>query len=247
MENTDREEPFRKNKTKILAYEVIKDHVFRMSKKIFSKSPTINTDRISLSEKKSNFLMEGGKKVNILEKILKTSHQINKKRIQIIKLPKMPFGCHENYNNEEVFVTNHFIPTENPDRTKELDQIIKKFRLFDKQYNKTRNNSLEFIENPMKKFKILTFKTKAGVLICKPNKSVISTYDRLSSHLQKTRNLSVPTPEIPIIKLKKPSLSQIKNTITRLYPTPEPSTSRLLSSISSKYTILFPDLNLKKK
>ena len=161
----------------------------------------------------------------------------------------MPFGRHNTYNDESLFVSNHFVPTEDDQKSKELDEVIKKFRLYEKKYNKSQRNSLETIKN-QKKQPFLTFQTKAGRLICRKNHSVIDQYEEIATKYTKQRKISEQTfREIDHITTN--SYERIKpsglGVVNRLYPSPAPQTNKTLNDLIPKYSILFknsPDLEL---
>ena len=244
MDYFNRDEPFRKKNTRALNFEGIKDSVFKVSRTIYSKSPTIAQAYITPNKIISSpppIDREG--KIDLLKKVLNSDHRINKKSIQIIKLPKLPFGRHQNYNREDLFVSNHFIPCIEPGKTKELDDVVKKFRLFEKQFNRGQKITLELAGNYLKNTKVLTYKTKAGLLICKRNKSVVSSYDRSSSKYKLSKQSSLEKFDIleeqPISRPHKSSKSSIDHVVNRLYPTPEPHTNKIFNDIVPRYSILF--------
>ena len=239
------DEPFRRQRTKPITFENIKDYIFQKNRASLSNSP-VRLTKISISTNPTQALNDKTQKpVSLFDKIIQSDHKINKKKIQIIKLPKLPYGRHQNYNSEDLFVTNHFIPTENSEKTRELDEAIKKFRLFEKKYNKSQKNSIEYIDRKLTEKKTMTYKTKAGLLICKKNQAVLDTYEEYSSvyrnsikvHDEDLHDSNYFTKS----KTQRNSKVSINNTVKRLYPTPEPSKNKFLSNLYSKYMVLFSD------
>jgi hypothetical protein len=235
--------PFRKQATAVSQFRSIKDRIFQVEKKIFFHTPTIASPNMSPSPEPQSRKPNPNEKISLLEKVLSKDHRITKDKIQIIKLPKLPYGQHAPYNSEDLFVTNHFIPTEDSERTRELDEAVKRFRLFEKNFKKSQRSNIDIIEAFEKKKPYLSFRTGAGYLVCKKNQPVIQQYEQdrdiYTTHSRNSIQTFREFEEKDGPKSQRVSRSSVKAAIKRLYPTPEPTKSRLLSYLLPKYSALF--------
>ena len=184
---------------------------------------------------------------SLLDKLIQSDHKINSKKIQILKLPKLPYGKHTNYNNEELFVSNHFIELENAQKSRELDEAMKKFRLFEKRFKKS-SSSLRETESLLEKNKkYFVYKTKAGNLVANKNKQIIKQYDDVRKDHTHHKGLSFELiPELDLgagnektIEAKKVRKVSASSIVKRLYPSPKPHTNRVLETLVPKFSALF--------
>ena len=242
MEQEEVDEPFRKQKTRPFSLENLKDHIFSITKEMISKQLSKKLPTMNKLELKK---LEKIKPLSLFDKIIQSDHKINSKKIQIIKLPKLPFGKHENYNSESLFVTNHFIPSVDTEKTREIDSVVKKYRLFEKQYQKSKQNSKDFKEKKLRKNNNIIYKTNAGLLVCKRNNQLSNIYEQYSSRYRNSiegyNNDSFNSDDCSKKNVGKNSKVSVSNIIKRLYPTPEPSTNKILTNLFPKYMILFSD------
>jgi hypothetical protein len=244
MDYFNKEQPFRRKESRVLTNYPIRDMIYKVTKEVYSNHETEIRESYS-PPRESIHKPNRPKPIKLMAKIIHTDHKINSKSIQIVKLPKLPFGKHSNYNNEDLFVSNHFIPSGDRKKTKELDEMVKKYRLFEKKYKKSRQNSLTAIGSLNNDKGIIKFKTNAGELICKENKNIIRYYEQNAANFKKKRILSdIDFPyleETSSKKRRKVFKRSLDYVLTRLYPTPEPSTNQLLSRLDPKYTVLFSE------
>jgi hypothetical protein len=156
----------------------------------------------------------------------KGDHKFNTKKIQIVKLPKLPFGKHEVYNTEEPFVQKHFIDIEKLEKkNKDLSEAVKKFRLFKKKQNKFRQVSPDMVQDLNQNKKHYIYKTKGGVLLAEKDKNIINRYElskkgdsSISSHRVLRRNNFSFIGEKSPKKSKSPvNLQDTKATATQMH------------------------------
>jgi hypothetical protein len=183
-----------------------------------------------------------------LESYLHTEHKTSNEGTQIIKLPKLRFGQHKTYNEEEIFVDKHFVNEySKPEQIKELNNLSRKFKLGERiksKRNHSQNNSFT-VKNDSND----VYQTDSGVLVCLKEKEVIKSYECdkdkyiIKHHYvyQTFRDIEKAIQE----KLsKKNSLNQIKiknEMVNRLYSPAKVDPSQLDRQVTSKYSVLFSD------
>lgn len=234
-----KEAPFRKRVSKVIN-QSFRDIIYQKS-----KSPEPNS-----SPSPPPFPLRSTKtrhQTSLLDKLIQSDHKINSKKIQILKLPKLPFGKHSNYNNEDLFVSNHFIELENTEKSKELDEAMKKFRLFEKRFKKS-SSSLRDTESILeKKKKYFIYKTRAGNLVANKNKQIIKQYDDVRKEFIHHKGISFDLiPELDFdtgndkaVEARKPKKVSASSIVKRLYPSPKPHTNRVLETLVPKFSALF--------
>jgi hypothetical protein len=230
-----KEAPFRKKVTSVLQ-QSFRDRVYHVPHNFSSSpSPTLPVKTKTLKPKG----------LTVLDKIIRSDHKINSKKVQILKLPKLPFGKHSNYNNEDLFVSNHFVELESTEKTKELDEAIKKFRLFEKKYKKSLSNSPDKIATLERKKNYFVYSTQAGKLVVHKDRNIIRQYEENKKEYSHLRNLSFQfIPDFdsrPSTDRVQENNRSVKDIIKRLYPSPKPQSNRIFESLSSKFSRLFED------
>ena len=229
-----KEAPFRKRVTSVIKNQSFQDRVFQISKKVTSSSPPPIMMRNKANKNKG---------LTVLDKIIQSDHKINSKKIQIIKLPKLPFGKHSNYNDQEFIVSDHFVELENTDKTKELDEAIKKFRLFEKRYKKSLSNSPDTCSRLEYKKNYFEYKTNAGKLIVSKDRNIIQKYEENKRQYSHSRNLSFQIiPDLdsrPASEREAETGRPAKDFVKRLYPSPKPASNKIFESLPSKFSCLF--------
>lgn len=128
---------------------------------------------------------------------IKTDHIVNKKKIQIVKLPKLPFGKHQDYNEEEPFVQSHFVEMEKGNTNNDLADAVKKLKFLKKKQNKYRQVTPDSMLELEEKKNHYIYKTKGGVLVTEKDRNAIESYElskkgrkkqSIASHKLLTRN-----------------------------------------------------------
>jgi hypothetical protein len=181
-------------------------------------------------------------KPGMLTLILKSEHKINDQTC-IVKLPKMPFGKHLDYNNDEKFVLKHFHNPSNPqnnEKNLEFTEISKKFRLQDKLKQYLKRNKTGYMKNRYSNV-YESYDMEHGELVCKKEEKVLEVYNNDKQKYQKfvfeTNNASQ--------RLKTPKYSklQIKLSVDRLHSAGRQNESQKSILYTSKYSNLFKNAN----
>lgn len=167
--------------------------------------------------------------------ILKSQHRLNE-NVCIVKLPKMPYGKHSNYNDDKQFVMRHFFnSTSNIGelQSDDLNDIKKKFRLYDKRKQIQRRNSTGRRTSTSDFFD--TFDMDHGELICPKVKRVSDDY---SKHKEKYRKYIF---EDYYKRTKRPKISKEtqEKAMERLSSSKHGRRSRLVEKLTTKYSKLF--------
>ena len=190
--------------------------------------------------------------------LLRSEHK-NKEGIQIYQLPKLPFGSHKSYNEENQFVRQHFkFGPCNDDLSKNLEILTRKFRLNDKNHSKRAQSS--HLKKRKKDFQNSDFfKMESGYLICKKEKEITDIYEkdktRFENEIAPVTNKKIETE--PLEKDSKFEKNQKKNfpikkiftadIVSRLYPTKEDSESPVTKFYKTKYSALFSDAEVSTR
>ena len=182
-----------------------------------------------------------------LELYLKTEHKTKTEGTQILKLPKLRFGEHKTYNNEDdSFVVNHFVnENSNSDKQKELYDVSRKFKLGERM-RKKRGHSHTFSSLNKKKDKIM-YHMESGVLICTQENDIIDSYEADKEKYKMKHHYVYQT--FRDIELKLDSIIERKNTykrikqtdelLSRLYKSPQNVKTELAKKLTEKYSELF--------
>lgn len=239
MDYLIKDAPFRKRVSKVINRS-FRDIIYQKSKSP-QPIPSFSPPRVSFRAP------QVPQQSSLLDKIIRSEHKINSNKIQILKLPKLPFGKHQNYNNEELFVSNHFIEMENTEKSRELDDAMKKFRLYEKRFKKSSVSLIDADSIMEKKKDYFVYKTNAGNLIAKKNKKIIQQYEDIRKDYRHFKGASFELlPDFDaenanekICDTKRTGKSLVSNMIKRLYPSPKPYTNRVLENLVPKFSALF--------
>jgi len=163
------------------------------------------------------------------------------KDIQILNLPKMPFGKHSDYNNDSPsFVNTHFRSLESSTESPDLQIALKSYNFLKKPKNKPFSSSRDTFLSKNKHF--IIYKTNAGDLITTKYETRITQYEKskkfkppLSSSSKTLSSNSSPLPAFRLKKPKKPS----KDRLVCLYPKPTSPSSPFLAPIIDRFSHLF--------
>ena len=183
------------------------------------------------------YIKKSPPKLDYLSMILKSEHKVNSNTC-IVKLPKMPFGKHKDYNEEPKFVINHFIDLKrkvHDSQADDLNEITKKFRLQEKQKtsskrNKTGNTKPTYLND------FDTFDMNHGELKCERNKSVVKSY---LNDKEKYRKYLYEAPGTTRYSKRVVNDLEQKKSVERLHNSLKPNGSNLSSFFTSKYSRLF--------
>ena len=112
---------------KILNSELTEEPLQKLEKEALRGSQTDRPEAKPITRLK--------KPPDLLTLILKSEHKLNTENC-IVKLPKMPFGKHLDYNQNKDFLIRHFFRKNQPKELQKGDdfaEVTKKFRLQEKQ------------------------------------------------------------------------------------------------------------------
>ena len=178
-------------------------------------------------------------KPDLLTLVLKSEHKISSNAC-IIKLPKMPFGKHLDYNHENKFVLKHFLNSSriiNKEQADDLNEITKKFRLQEKQKQSVRRNKTGNAKN--RYFKNYdTFNMEHGELKCQKEISVLKGYDNDKEKYKHSLYLPINLNNKPI-SMKKITKIEQKTSVERLHNSFRQNDSELSVFFKTKYSSLF--------
>lgn len=190
---------------------------------------------------------------DLLTRILKAEHKTNNSGTQIIKLPKLPFGKHSSYNEDNLFKDRHFFEethsSSNPEKLKELEEITRKFRLHEKKYKankKFRLHTAKPMLNDLAYYNV--YDMGPGVLVCEIQDGVIESYEEEKNkfvHMIKGKfantfkDLDDSSPENKFFVRKTLNSRDEKKLVSRLQPVREFKDTNLSQFYSSKYSSLF--------
>ncbi|OMJ87679.1 hypothetical protein SteCoe_10522 [Stentor coeruleus] len=177
------------------------------------------------------------KKPDMLTLILKSEHKITSNNC-ILKLPKMPFGKHNTYNENEHFVMRHFLNTEldlNKTQNEDLNEVTKKFHLHEKRKLSTKRNKTGYVKSRnLKPYD--TYDMTHGDLKCKREEIILNAY-----HHDKEKYIKfIYGPQIEE-KTPKSTVNKIQQheSVERLHNSIKKTNSELACFFTTKYPILF--------
>ena len=172
--------------SRLINYGHTRKQIANISKTLFKadtdKNPILNLERAVLRGEGSDYKEKKTmKKLKLpnkskLDQYLKSEHKIKNNGIQIVKLPKLPYGLHRTYNEEEYFTDHHFV-TEGSDQEqqKELSNISKQFKLKERikakkihKYNKSAVNASNLQE---------LYHMDSGFLVVPKEQRIIDSYE----------------------------------------------------------------------
>ena len=202
------------------------------------------------------------KKVDYLTLILKSEHKATITGTQILKLPKLPFGKHKSYNEEPMFKDKHFLEDppsgSNPERSKELEEITRKFRLHEKKYKADKKNRLHTAKAMLSDLTFFdVYDMGPGRLICCKDEQVIGSYDKDKEKYKNlgANDLSITFKDIDAAEGERKyyqrrtlNFKDQKRLLNRLLPNKEVKDTSLSQFYSTKYSSLFEpsEQSLKK-
>lgn len=176
-------------------------------------------------------------KPSYLSLILKSEHKVDSENC-IVKLPKMPYGKHKNYNEEPKFVAKHFINTNRIIDDKQADdfkEISRKFRLQSKhQANQKRNKTGAVKNRQSKDYDV--YDMQHGELKCERNNIVIKSY---LTDKAKYRKYIYDVPKTAKSSTVNQNRKQQVASIDRLHNSFKNNDSHLASFFVTKYSRLF--------
>lgn len=189
-------------------------------------------------------------KVNPRGRLERSEEKIRKKKftyridthkdIQILNLPKLPFGKHFNYNDSQRFTPSHFVSIESSRDSPELQAALKGYKFLKskkkKPYFTTRDST--FL-NKNKNF--IVYKTNAGNLYTTKYNTKISQYESNKTFNPPLfdPNKNSPSPG-PFIELhKENSRKSIKNIVSRLYARPKSPQNDAFVPLINRFSHLF--------
>ena len=174
-------------------------------------------------------------KPDLLSLILKSQHKLTES-VCIVKLPKMPYGKHADYNDDSQFVIRHFFNTASniaQIQSDDLNEIKKKFRLYEKRKlsqkrtgSTKKTSASDFFD---------TFNMEHGDLICPKVARVSEGY---SKDKEKYRKYIYEQYNKRIKKNNVNKDSQDKTT-ERLSSSKHRRRSVLVEKLTTKYSKLF--------
>lgn len=167
-------------------YHHTREKIANISKCVFKTSidqhPILTLEKAVLrgrgkeSDERKRSKVSKGKIPSNLENYLKSEHKVKNIGTQIIKLPRLPYGFHQTYNEEEGFVDTHFVTeVSESEKQKEVFNLTKKFKLNDRIKAK-RNHSLK---NSIGKDKNKSdlYRMESGILVVKKEQRIVDLYE----------------------------------------------------------------------
>lgn len=132
--------------------------------------------------------------------------------VNIIKLPKLPFGKHVSYNNVQDFTKTHLI-SHNRAEGEEIETLLKTVKK-DLKVNRTAPYQRKIGKNAeLTDYKV--FYTKTGRLVCLINKQVLKAYDQDNQRFKKTQKRAVSRKNRAELK---ENVRKLEMCVERLYP-----------------------------
>ena len=200
-------------------------------------------------ESKLTFLEHQEAKEDPVESLARMNHKLVKEGIQVVNLPKMPFGTHKTYN-ENSFVKNHFISdrssSTSPEKAKELSDIIRIFRLQEKRTKVSRSKKYDNTPKTFHSFmNVETFDMKAGKLVVSKRNELLKSYENEKAKYDFVRDSQKPKGELnekekeKINELRKSLQEKQKKAVSRLHPPYQRAQTKLASELTSKFKPLF--------
>lgn len=194
------------------------------------------------------------KKLDLISSILKSEHKACLQGTQIIKLPKLPFGEHKTYNEETLFKASHFVEKSGinltSEKLKEIEDITRKFRLFEKKFEKNKRSRLKSarpVLNHLIHFEV--YQMDSGELVCDKQENVTKSYEKDKAVFREIVDLDLKSVGNTQRKRKARKYFERKTIderktmelVSRLMPSNEMKESRLGHFFSNKYSTLFEE------
>lgn len=260
--------------SRLTNYEKTKKKIASINKSLFNSEidtqPILRLEKAALrgagvEKSTKNKLKKVTQPKSPLEQTLHKEHKVKSEGTQIVKLPKLPYGHHQPYNEEsEDFYGSHFISAESkPEIVEELRNLTRKFKLNEriksKKYHKKSNS-----ENTSKN-ELCVYKMESGELHANKNNNILESYEGDKSKYvvkhhyvyqtfrkvgtkanndldigvyDETFNEKDPVDEKMKIKRK---LVDVDGLIKRLYLAPETKKTELSRKLVHRYSRLFDD------
>lgn len=240
----------------------LKVKVSQMNKTLYKTK--INADKIEKLEKgalrgegaevpEAKIAQKKKQKADLLTLILKSEHKATLNGTQILKLPKLPFGRHLSYNEDPMFKDRHFLEGGkallNPEKNKELEEITRKFRLYEKKFKSNKKNRLSSARNMFSDLAFFdVYDMGPGRLICNKDQEVIESYDKDKDKYKEVlprsivatfKDLDADELENKYFPRRIMNPTQEKDLISRLLPNKETKDTNLSQFYSTKYSTLF--------
>lgn len=214
---------------RILNEELRLGDIEKLEKEVIREAVTERGERTSVKRESV--------KPSYLNMVLRAEHKVNNGTC-IVKLPKMPFGKHRDYNEESRFVNSHFLNTSrihDPKQAEDLKEISRKFRLEKKQKaSQKRNHTGASTNRQSKDYDV--YDMQHGELKCERNKIVTKSY---ISDKAKYRKYIYDVPKTSKPSIKKSDLRSQEASVDRLFNSMKKNDSNLASFFVTKYSSLF--------
>jgi len=228
----------------INSYNLVKEKASKLSKHLYKSglelNPLLQLEKARIrnetTEKKANKIYSCLEAPQEDTSDLRFEHKPSDLPIQIINLPKQPFGSHK-FPKDDHFARNHFMTKRDPNKSDELKQITKKFRLQEKRFKSQNPKNHSSTRSPERKYDV--FDMEHGNLVCKRLPKILQAYE------SEKKKFMVDTTQADKILFKKFKLDekevhefgnekQKSSVFDRLY-TPRKMDSSTLDSKLSKY------------
>ncbi|OMJ78741.1 hypothetical protein SteCoe_21384 [Stentor coeruleus] len=170
---------------------------------------------------------------------LQRNHISSRDGLQIVDLPKSPWGNHDSYNEQNNFSIDHIYSPQEA-ASKKVDNFNRKLRLFRKTIKKIQSKSsrkeLSFKEKNM------IFKTKSGNMYCPRNADTEKMYEQVNERFKKIREFKFENSEevngiIEKLHIKYGKRADVNDVIKRLYTPSTPT--KINNRFIEKYKILW--------
>ena len=256
--------PFR-GSSRISDYQKTKMKIANINKSLFKQDidshPILRLEKAVMRGKgvEKEAKTKTAKKMNITSRFevnLKKEHKIGTEGTQIVKLPKLPFGHHNTYNEEDYFLDTHFVSFESsPNVAQELRTLSRKLKISDKSKSK-RTHSKQNSANSSRG-QIIVYEMGNGQLISNMNRDIIDSYEADRSkymlhhhYVYQTFRDDVGLDSDISLSNKLNSIKKsndVEGMVRRLYKQPEKKSSELSKELTSKYNLLFDDSKMFAK
>lgn len=177
-------------------------------------------------------------KPDLFTMILKSEHKISTNTL-ILKLPKMPFGKHKDYNQDGNFVIDHFLNTSerlNSTQASDLNEITKKFRLYAKKQSSRKRNSTGYVKTRYQRA-YEVFDMTHGELKCAKEPNVTAGYindkEKYRKYLYKPHTIDIKSKNKPASKILQ------DQSVERLNTSAKQNENERSSFFKTKYSTLF--------
>lgn len=163
---------------------------------------------------------------------LRAEHKANPAGLSILRLPRLPFGCHKTYNDESEFLREHIVSRDpSPEQAEALDSVTKLWRLVERRkQRKSRYSSLR------RKPRFEHYESESGLLIYPRNHRCLEAYKNDRDKYRAALAYSfTPAP--------RPSPAPPAQLSERLYPKPPTHYSVQARTLTDRFSGLFEGTN----